>query len=309
MSDLPPTVPDSPAADHVTVFEEARPRLVGLAYRITGSLVDAEDVVSEVWLRWAEADHEALARPQAWLATVTVRRAIDWARARVRRRETYLGPWLPEPVVTDWPADADPEVAAELADSLSLGFLTVLDRLDPVARAVFLLADIWGWSFAEVAAAVGRSATACRQLASRARRRAYGHPRRYQAPGGPLTGRWWTGLVAVLAAGDIETTLDLLAPDVVLVSDGWSTTHAARHPVVTAERVANFLLNLARRLPPAGVAVDSVIVNGTPGIVVHAPSNPEVVMACEVQDGRVVRIWTVLAPEKLRRVGDPPTMR
>ena len=115
-------------------------------------------------------------------------------------------------------------------------------------------------------------------------------------------------LVAALAAGDLETTLDLLAPDVVLVSDGGPTTHAARRPVVTAGRVANFLLNLARRLPPAGVEVDSVIVNGTPGIVVHAPSTPEVVMAFEVQGGRVARIWTVLAPDKLRRVGDPPTL-
>ena len=144
MSDLPPSVPDSPAVDYVTVFEGARPRLVGLAYRITGSLVDAEDVVSEVWLRWAEADHDAVDRPQAWLTTVTARRAIDWARATARRRETYLGPWLPEPMVTTWPSAADPEAAAELAESLSFGFLTVLDRLDPVARAVFLLVDVWG---------------------------------------------------------------------------------------------------------------------------------------------------------------------
>ena len=141
MSDLPPSVPDSPAVDYVTVFEGARPRLVGLAYRITGSLVDAEDVVSEVWLRWADADHDAVDRPQAWLTTVTARRAIDWARAAARRRETYLGPWLPEPMVTTWPSAADPEAAAELAESLSFGFLTVLDRLDPVARAV---ADLLG---------------------------------------------------------------------------------------------------------------------------------------------------------------------
>ena len=144
MSDLPPNVPAGPTADYVTVFEEGRPRLVGLAYRITGSLVDAEDVVCEVWLRWAETNHEAAARPQAWLTTVTTQRAIDWARTAARRRETYLGPWPPEPVLTAWPTDGDPPAAAELAESLSLGFLIVLDRLDPVARAVFLLVDVWG---------------------------------------------------------------------------------------------------------------------------------------------------------------------
>lgn len=308
MSDLPPSVPDSPAVDYVSVFEDARPRLVGLAYRITGSLVDAEDVVSEVWLRWAEADHDAVDRPQAWLTTVTARRAIDWARATARRRETYLGPWLPEPMVTTWPSAADPEAAAELAESLSFGFLTVLDRLDPVARAVFLLVDVWGWSFAEVADAVSRSESACRQLASRARRRLRA-PSTLPDSGRAADRRVVDRLVAALAAGDLETTLDLLAPDVVLVSDGGPTTHAARRPVVTAGRVANFLLNLARRLPPAGVEFDAVSINGTPGIVVHAPSTPEVVMAFDVQGGQVARIWAVLAPEKLRRAGNPPALR
>lgn len=170
MSDLPPNVPAGPTADYVTVFEEGRPRLVGLAYRITGSLVDAEDVACEVWLRWAETNHEAAARPQAWQTTVTTQRAIDWARTAARRRETYLGPWPSEPVLTAWPTDGDPPAAAELAESLSLGFLIALDRLDPVARAVFLLVDVWGWSFAEVAAVAGGSETACRPAPGRHRR-------------------------------------------------------------------------------------------------------------------------------------------
>ncbi|WP_298209633.1 RNA polymerase sigma factor SigJ [Ferrimicrobium sp.] len=292
----------------MNAFEKARPRLLGFAYRITGSLVDAEDVVSEVWLRWAEADQDAVINPQGWLTTVTVRRAIDWARAGARRRETYLGPWLPEPVVTARRTNTDPEAAAELAESLALGFLIVLDRLDPVARAVFLLADVWGWSFAEVAVVVGRSEAACRQLASRARKRlqaATAAPTPWRVTDEEMVHR----LVVAVTAGNLEMTLSLLAPDVVLVSDGGPSIHAARRPVVTSPRVANFLLNLARRLPAVGDSVDIVTVNGTSGIIVHASQAPKVVMAFEFQDERVTRIWTILAPEKLRRLDNPPNLQ
>ena len=149
------------------IFEQERPRLLGLAYRMLGSIVDADDVVQDAWLRWQTVESEVIRSPEAWLTTATTRLALDRIRSHRRRREEYVGPWLPEPLVSE----AGPEEAAELADSLTFGFLTVLDRLGPIERAVFLLADVFAVPFAEIADTVGKSEAACRQIASRARRR------------------------------------------------------------------------------------------------------------------------------------------
>ena len=221
-------------------FTEARPRLVGLAYRILGSLADAEDVVSEVWFRWARADQDAIERPQAWLTTVTTRVALDHLRARQRRTVDYPGPWLPEPIV----GTPGPEEVAELADSLTLGFLILLDELGPVERAVFVLAEVFAVPYDEIAEVVGKTPAACRQIASRARRRvrAADLPR----ASGPDR-RIVDELLGAVATGDIRGVLDRLAPDVVCVSDGGPLRRAARRPVVTAPRVARLLVNLARR--------------------------------------------------------------
>ena len=160
------------------VFERERPRLVGLAYRMLGTVADAEDVVQDAWFRWQAPCPGEVDRPEAWLTTVTTRIALDHLRSARRRREAYVGPWLPEPLV----ADAGPAEVAELAESLRLGFLTVLDQLKPVERAVFLLADVFAVPFAEIADTVGKSEAACRQIASRARRRRARPPKR-RTPG------------------------------------------------------------------------------------------------------------------------------
>ena len=149
------------------LFERERPRLVGLAYRMLGTVADAEDVVQDAWFRWQAVPPGGVDRPAAWLTTVTARIALDHLRTARRRRESYVGPWLPEPLV----AEAGPAEVAEVAESLRFGFLTVLDELGPVERAVFLLADVFAVPFAEIAVTVGRSEAACRQIASRARRR------------------------------------------------------------------------------------------------------------------------------------------
>ncbi|HET6875489.1 MAG TPA: sigma-70 family RNA polymerase sigma factor, partial [Acidimicrobiales bacterium] len=151
-------------------FEAARPRLLGLAYRMLGSRADAEDVVQEAWLRWHSSDQTGIARPEAWLTTTTTRLALDRLRTVRRRREEHLGPWLPEPILTV----PGPEDVVELAETLTLGFLTLLDRLDPLERAVVLLADVFDVDFADIAESVGRTPAACRQIASRARRRLRG---------------------------------------------------------------------------------------------------------------------------------------
>jgi RNA polymerase sigma-70 factor (ECF subfamily) len=281
-------------------FTRARPRLLGLAYRMIGVRADAEDVVQEAWLRWQAADMAAIERPDAWLTTVTTRLALDRLKAQRRRREDYVGPWLPEPVVLA----PGPEETAELAETLTFGFLAVLDLLGPVERAVFLLVDVFGVPYPDVATAVDKTEVACRQLASRARRRVReGHPR---APTGPER-RLVDELITAVTAGDVEATLASLAPDVVLVSDGGPNRRAARRPVVGAERVARLLINLTDRAFGRARATP-IAVNGDPGLVVSVDGTLDMVIAFEVEDDRVAALWIVRNPDKLEHVMSPAVM-
>jgi RNA polymerase sigma-70 factor, ECF subfamily len=276
-------------------FESQRARLFAVAYRMLGSASEAEDVVQDAWLRW-EASSSEVERPAAWLTTVVTRLSIDRLRSAQHQRETYVGPWLPEPV-TDLPGPAE---SAELADSLTLGFLTMLERLTPIERAVFLLADVFDEPFSDIAAIVGKSPAACRQIASRARRRVR-DPVRHVDAGASAGPDVAAAFVQATAAGDIDTLLGLLAPDVVMVSDGGAERHAARRPVRGAERVARLLVNITRRLP-AGVELRMPAVNGEPGIVLSFAGRPFMVMALEIHDGRVQALRSVLNPRKLGHV-------
>ena len=282
---------DTPA---LAIFDGERSRLLALAYRLLGTMTDAEDVVQDAWLRW-EAASAGVERPAAWLTTVVTRLAIDRLRSAQHQRESYVGPWLPEPV-TDAPGPAE---SAELADSLTLGFLTMLERLTPIERAVFLLADVFDEPFADIADIVGKSPAACRQIASRARRRVRDPVRHVdEATAGPEV---VAAFVQATAAGDVDALLGLLAPDVVMVSDGGAERHAARRPVVGADRVARLLTNIARRFP-AGVDLTMRSVNGEPGIVLSFAGQPFLVMALEIHDGRIQALRTVLNPRKLGHV-------
>jgi RNA polymerase sigma-70 factor (ECF subfamily) len=297
-------VADRGPGEAATAVEQAlvdeRPRLLGLAYRITGSRVDAEDVVQEAWVRVHRAGGEHVDRPSAWLTTVVSRLALDRLRASQRRRETYVGPWLPEPVVAvDAPAGpgADPAQMAELAESLTFGFLRVLESLTPVERVVFVLADVFGVPFPQIAAVVDRSPDACRQVATRARSRVRDE-RRTGAAEGDAAGVA-DALVDALMAGDADRLLSLLAPDVVLMSDGGPETHAARRPVLGPDRVARLMLNLARRGAALAVHVERGVINGQEAMVVHWGDVPVLVMALTVLDGRVAEVHSVLNPTKL----------
>ncbi|UDY35379.1 RNA polymerase sigma factor SigJ [Dermatobacter hominis] len=300
--------PDAPGptAAAVEVFEAERARLTGLAYRMLGSLADAEDVVSEAWVRFQRTDPSTVERPAAWLTTVTSRLAIDRLRSQASRREDYVGPWLPDPVVTSVPGAVgpapfeDPAERAELSESLTLGFLVVLDRLGPVERAVFLLADVFGEPYAEISRAVGRSEEACRQIASRARRRV----REERADRSAADEHLLAGLVGALAVGDVQGLLDLLSPDVVLTSDGGPDRHAARRPVLGPDKVIRLLLNLTGRVPE-GIAMEIQHVNAAPALVVHHPDGPIVVSADASDDGRVAAIRVQLNPEKVAALDTP----
>lgn len=298
------------AVEHALVVE--RPHFVGLAYRITGSRLDAEDIVQEAWERVRRVDPGTVERPAAWLTTVVSRLALDHLRAAQRRRETYVGPWLPEPVVTapgarasGRPGDRDPSEMAELAESLTFGFLRLLEALTPVERAVFVLADVFGVPFPEIAVAVARSPDACRQIASRARARVRDDGRRRHAP--EDAGRVADDLVAALVRGDTEQVLALLAPDVELVSDGGPAMHAARRPVVGPDRVARLLVNLVRRGADWGLRYEHTELNGDAGVVVLAGDSPAYASAFTLDEGRVHRIYIVVNPDKLAalRLGGP----
>jgi RNA polymerase sigma-70 factor (ECF subfamily) len=286
------TAPDP----HGDPFEAERARLQALAYRMLGSMADAEDVVQEAWLRWARLGPDgqaAVERPAAWLTTVASRLALDKLKSAQRQREEYIGPWLPEPILTD----GDPAMAAELAESLTIGFLAVLERLGPVERAVFLLADIFAEPFSAIAPVVERSEEACRQIASRARR----HVREERHVFQPAAERRDDLVRAFMAActfGQVDDLRRVLSDDVVLVSDGGRDVHAARRPVIGFSRVSRLLRTVSGRIP-ADAVVELHQVNGEPGLVFTRHDRVWLVMAFESRHDRIEAIRLVLNPAKL----------
>jgi RNA polymerase sigma-70 factor (ECF subfamily) len=286
--------------DALDDFEAERPRLVGLAYRITGSRSVAEDLVQDAWLRWERADHDAIERPAAWLTTVTSRLALDHLKSAQHTRETYVGPWLPEPTITE----PDPADRVELAESLTLGFLAVLERLGPVERVVFLLADVFSVPFDEIAATVDKTPEACRQIASRARQRVREGRPRYS----PTDEQAWEVAAAFLTAaqlGDIDALVSLLAPEAMLVSDGGADHHAARRPVV-ADKIPRFVVNIAKRFPSDAGAYEMRLVNGQPTLLLIHRGEIVYSFTVSVTDGLINHISSVLNPDKLTHLADPP---
>jgi RNA polymerase sigma-70 factor (ECF subfamily) len=284
-------------------FEQERPQLLGLAYRMLGVVAEAEDVVQDAWLRWQATDLGKVERPAAWLTTVVTRLALDRLRVQRRRRQGYVGPWLPEPVLVE----RGPEEIAELSESLTIGFLALLDNLQPLERAVYLLVDVFGHPYAEVAPTVDKSEAACRQIVSRARRRMrQGHEPSVRDSRFADAGRLVHELLVAIATGDVKAALSRVAPDVVLVTDGGADRHAARHPVVGADRVVRLLTNLARRDPYCRAEASMHPVNGCQGVVLTVGGQIEMVMAFEVgTPSAVSKIWAMLNPDKLRSLGSP----
>ncbi len=300
-----------PTPGGLDVFEGERPRLTGLAYRITGSLPDAEDVVQEAWIRWAARDTSSVDNPAGWLTTVTSRLALDRLRAQRRRREVYVGPWLPDPV----PTARTMEETAELAESLTLGFLVMLDSLGPLERVAFLLGDVFGEPYWVIAEVLGKSEPACRQLVSRARRKLHSARPEGRVHGpSPASAELLIQLMDSVLADDEERALSLLDPDVVLISDGGPARRAARHPVVGAKRVRQLIKGGWRlfgfktrpsrdELPPARL----LDINSSPSLVLDSVDGP-IVITGEAVDGRITCIWVRLNPDKTAALEHPPPM-
>ena len=284
------TLPD-PAA----VFAALRPRLVRIAYRMLGSVADAEDVVQDSYLRWQGQDHEAIESPEAWLVRTVSRRALDHLNAARHRRETYLGPWLPEPVI-------DPDDGAETADEVTLSLMLVLERLSPLERAAFLLHDVFDLGFDEIARIIEREPAACRQLASRAR--AHVRAARPRFPVSQEHGRKLAAaFVAASSTGDIPGLSRLLAADVVLYSDGGGKVAAALNPILGADHVGRFFAGIARKHGvPAPESIQYVTIDGLPGYVLLGEEGAVQAAALEVVDDRIVAIYAVRNPDKLRHL-------
>ena len=282
-------------------FEEHRHHLFGVAYRMLGRVTEAEDVVQETWLRWDRADRSAIDRPRAWLTTVASRIAIDRLRSAQARRETYVGPWLPEPIVT---ADDEPADHAVLADSLSVAFLTMLERLDPVERAAFLLREVFGHDYDEVAATIDRSAANCRQIVHRAKARlGPDRPVRFD-PGPDEERRLLDSFLAAAFTGDLDGLHNVLAEDVVAWSDGGANQHAARRPILGRQRVAIFAKGIAGRREQmhSELRVDHARVNGAPGFVAYADGEIFMTMAFDIGPDGIRAIHSVLNPDKLEHI-------
>ncbi|MEU7341816.1 RNA polymerase sigma-70 factor [Streptomyces sp. NPDC007074] len=280
------------------VFEEHRSVLMGVAYRMLGRVADAEDVVQEAWLRWSGADRGEVREPRGYLVRVTTRLAIDRLRQVQSRHEAYVGPWLPEPYVTDF-GDAVEDTAerAVLADSVSLAVLVVLESLSPLERAVFVLREAFGFPYAEIAAVLDRGEPAVRQLATRARKHVGERRPRYEvdpAERRDLTERF----LAAAAEGDLEGLMSLLAPDVRLVGDSGGLSKAPLRVIESADKVGRFLLGVARK-GAAGLSFRLLEVNGGAAVLALSGSEPDSVLQLDVVDGRIRCVYIVRNPEKL----------
>jgi RNA polymerase sigma-70 factor (ECF subfamily) len=281
-------------------FEQLRPLLFSIAYRLLGSVSEAEDAVQEAWLRY-EASPAQPTSVKAYLSAVVTRISIDVLRSARVRRERYVGPWFPEPLLAD--PYQDPERSAELADSLSTAALLLLERLSPLERAVFVLREVFGFDFGEVASAVGRSEAACRQLAVRARRHMDAGRPRFEADRRErerLAGRFFEAF----RDGDVEGLRELLAADVQLVSDSGGKAPQWGKGVFGADKVARVLAAIVAPVTRIGVVVEPHPVNGQPGAIFRDRDGKVVnTWTLDIADGQVQAIRTVLNPDKLAHVG------
>ncbi|PVG81920.1 RNA polymerase subunit sigma-24 [Nocardioides gansuensis] len=289
--------------DLAMAHDDLRPLMFSIAYRMLGSVAEAEDVVQEAFLRLhrREQDGVDVGNLEAYATTVTTRLAIDTLRSARIRRERYVGPWLPEPLVDS--DTADPARRIELDETVSTAFLVLLESLTPVERAVFVLREVVGYEYDEIAAVVDKSEANCRQVFARAKKRINEGKPRFE-PSREQRDRMAAQFLTALTEGDMAGLERLLAEDVVFVGDGGGRAPAIQKPMVGAVAVTRFLLGLKRRGEAFGVLLDLVDANGQPALRTRAPDGSLLgVMAIDVDEGRIVRLHNVLNPDKLGHLG------
>ncbi|MFB4310531.1 RNA polymerase sigma-70 factor [Actinomadura sp. GTD37] len=285
-------------------FEEHRNLLFAVAYRMLGTAADAEDAVQDAWLRWSAGDRSGVADPKAYLVRITTNVALDRLRSAQARRETYVGPWLPEPMLTS------PDIAedAELSESVSMAMLVVLETLSPLERAVFVLKEVFGYPYAEIAKALDRSEASVRQLGTRARKHVEARRPRFATGGAERRAATERFLDAVVG-GDINRLMEVLAPDVALWSDGGGKVRAPRRAIFGADKVGRFLAGIGGRgyegVAVADMSFRRVDLNGEPAVIVDGPDRPLSAFTVDLDpEGRVRAIHLVANPDKLRALAE-----
>lgn len=287
--------------DRLTVFDKWRPLLFSIAYRMLGTVMEAEDILQEAFMRWQRVADDEIDSPKSYLSAVVTRLCIDHLRSAKIRREEYIGPWLPEPVVTD--PSANPAQALLLSESLSMALLVVLESLSPVERAVFILREVFDFDYPTIARIVGKNEANCRQLVSRAKRHVAERRPRFDVTLEQQS-QVVEAFIQTVATGDLEGLMTMLDADVEWISDGGGLPGVAKKPVRGVENVARFVLNIAR-LAPEGVVNRLVEINGGPGIISYLDGNPVSVISIDIVGQRIKTIHAIANPDKLQTLPPP----
>lgn len=283
--------------EHAKRFTLLRPLLFTIAYEILGSATEADDVLQDGYLRWAAVDLTRVRDTKSYLAQLVTRQALNALRAGARRREEYVGPWLPEPLLLD---DQDPSADIVLAESVSMAMLVLLETLSPDERAVFVLREVFGFDYGEIAAAVGKPAPTVRQVAHRAREHVRARRKRFEAADPERNAELTAQFLATAAGGDVEALMTMLAPDATWTADGGGIVSAARRPVVGAERVARAIVGLMRRAAElATLRVDMVTCNSAPAVLLYLGDQLEGVITVEIAEAKITNFYVVRNPQKL----------
>ncbi|WP_030691042.1 RNA polymerase sigma factor SigJ [Streptomyces globisporus] len=287
--------------EHAERFTLLRPLLFTIAYEILGSATESDDVLQNSYLRWAEVDLATVRDTKSYLAQLVTRQALNAWRTSARRREDYIGPWLPEPLLLD---EDDASADVLLAESVSMAMLVLLETLTPDERAVFVLREVFGFGFRDIATAVGKSVPTVRQVAHRAREHVRARHRRFEPVDAATTARITERFMAAAATGDLDGLLSVLAPDVAWTADSGGKATAARRPVVGAERVAAVLMSLFRPERLVDLRVERVNCNNAPALVLGG-ERPEGVFLIEITNGRITHFYAIRNPDKLLAVAVP----
>jgi RNA polymerase sigma-70 factor, ECF subfamily len=283
--------------EHAERFVLLRPLLFTIAYEILGSATESDDVLQDSYLRWAKVDVSTVHDTKSYLARLVTRQALNALRAGARRREDYVGPWLPEPLLLE---EQDPSADVVLAESVSMAMLVLLETLSPDERAVFVLREVFGFDYDEIASAVGKSVAAVRQVAHRAREHVQARRRRFAPVDPEQNARITAQFMAAAANGDVQAVTALLAPDVVWTADGGGKASAARRPVVGAQKVAAAVIGLVRRaMRIPDVRVETVVCNSAPALLLYRADQLEGVFTAEIVDGKISNFYAMRNPDKL----------
>ncbi|HEX9177408.1 MAG TPA: RNA polymerase sigma-70 factor [Mycobacterium sp.] len=285
------------APEHAERFTHLRPLLFTIAYEILGSATESDDVLQDSYLRWAQVDLATVRDTKSYLAQLVTRQALNARRAGARRREEYVGPWLPEPLLLD---EQDPAADVVLAESVSMAMLVVLETLGPDERAVFVLREVFAFDYDEIASAVGKSVATVRQIAHRARAHVQSRRKRFEPVDPQRSEQITAQFLAAAASGDVDALLEMLAPDVTWTADGGGKVTASRRPIVGAKKVAGAIVGIMRigqRIP--NVRIELATCNSAPAVLVYRGESIDLVITVEVADGKIVNFYAIRNPEKL----------